>query len=1447
MINRIVHYSIQNKFITTLFLISVVILGIYEFKKLPIDAVPDITNNQVQVITVSPSYSALDIERLVTFPIEQACSNINGLVELRSFSRFGLSLVTLVFDDDVDIYWARQQIAERLQTIQNEIPPEIGKPEIGPITTGLGEIYQYVVRPEPGYENKYSLTDLRMIQDWIVRRQLIGIKGVAEVSSFGGQLKQIEIAVNLDKLNAYHLNILDIAKSIELNNENAGSAYVEKNEIAYFIRTEGLVKNISDIENIVVGKTSDTHLPILLKDVAEIRIGSARRYGALLYQDKYEVAGGVVMMLKGENSNIVIERVKDRIAEIQKSLPEGIVIEPFLDRTKMVNNTLRTVWTNLIEGALIVIVVLILFIGNIPFGLLVASVIPLSMIIAVIFMNMFKVSGNLMSLGALDFGLIVDGAVIIVEAIIHQLMLQKNSLSIRQSDDIVYNVSSKMMNTAIFGQLIILVVYIPILSFSGIEGKMFKPMAQTVIFALIGAFILSITYIPMMSSWLLKLNASNHVFQLSDMLMSKLEQQYFKWYKRFFRRSSLWITITLFLLGTSIVMLTQMGGEFIPSLEEGDFAVETRVLTGSGLSTTIEYCKKVSRIISENFPDEVEKTVAKIGSGEIPTDPMPIEAADIMIILKDKKHWKKAKTFEELADKMQDKLKEITGLHTSFQYPVQMRFNELMTGAKQDVVCKIYGESIDSLLKYANITAQHIADIDGITDLFVEPIHGQPQILITYNREKLAAFNVSISDVNKVIQSAYAGYKVGTIYENERRFDIVIRLDNPNDTINIEDIKNLLVPTNDHQQIPLYQIADVSLKTDINQIQRDMAKRRIVVAFNVRGRDIESVVQEIKNKMKAIKLPAGYYVSYGGNFENLESARKRLLITVPTAFSLIFIFLFFATRSVRLGILIYSAIPMASIGGIIFLYARNIPFSISAGVGFIALFGISVLNGIILINEFHQLKQSISHPIKLIFTGIKKRLRPVVMTTSVASLGFLPMFISTDVGANVQKPLATVVIGGLISSTLLTLFILPVLYYHFELKKQSPIKMNFSKTYLIVVLLLILPHFNNAQTLLTYQQIIDSVMIKNLEINNIKNLDEYYKNISKTGWDLPKTAFALNYGQYNSAYIDQQFSISQNIALPVFYGYQSKVLKQEWKINRLTNEWTKKEIKNNVSNLFYDIVYLKEKKKVLHYVDSLYKKAIELIELQYQKGSISELEKNTAILNMNNIAIQYRMIDKDLNSLLITLKMFLNIPYDSDIDVLYDKLLFSDTSFNLSISENTLPVQISAENIILQKYKVNLEKSKLLPEVFMGYYNQSLTGWGGDNVYYPSSKRFQFIQIGASVPLFFTTGLKKINGEKSMLKWIEMHHTITQKKYEQEIRKLMNEYLHNKELISLYENQNIPLAENIVNVSYQMFEKGSISFLEWIQSIHHWINTKNQYLDLIKSQNDILHRIAMFK
>ena len=1018
---------------------ALIIWGGYSLTVLPIDAVPDITNNQVQVLTISPSLAAPEIERLVTFPVEQTMATIPGIREMRSFSRFGLSVVTIVFTDETDVYWARQQVNERLSQAKGLIPSGVGSPEIAPLSTGLSEIYQYVLKPKKGFEEKYSAMDLRTVQDWIVRRQLLGTIGVADISSFGGLVKQYELALDPNKLRSMNVSVNEIFTALEKNNQNTGGAYIERKPYSYFIRSEGMVESLDDIRQIVVRSTANG-LPVQIRNLAEVRFGSAPRYGAMTYNDQGEVVGAIVLMLKGANSSLVIANVKERIEQIKKTLPEGVEIEPFLDRTKLVNNAIHTVTKNLAEGALIVVFVLVLMLGNFRAGLVVASVSPLAMLFAVILMNFFGVSGNLMSLGAIDFGLIVDGAVMIVEATMHHLGQSGIARKLTQveMDDDVHRAASKMMRSAAFGQIIILIVYLPILSLTGIEGKMFGPMAQTVSFAIIGALILSITYVPMVSSLLLS-RKTGYSKNISILIIGFFHRIYRPAILFALKKRIAIILSAVVLFAFSLFLFVRLGGEFIPQLDEGDFAVETLLITGSSLSQTIETTQKSSRVLLDNFP-EVKTVVGKIGTSEIPTDPMPINNADLIIVLKDKEEWVSAHSRTELADKMSSKLnEELPGVLYGFQQPIQMRFNELMTGAKQDVVIKIYGEDMSLLSDYASQVGKIAHSVEGAEDIYVEPVGGLPQIRIRVDRARLAQFGLSTEEVNRVLRSGFSGESAGKVYENEKRFDLVIRLDQENRK-SIEDIRGLYITAPSGIQIPLEQLGSIELTAGPNQIQRDDAKRRIAVGFNVRGRDVESIVNEIDKKIEArLKFDPGYFLKYGGAFKNLQEAKERLTIAVPLALLLIFLLLYFTFNSFRQGLLIYTAIPLSAIGGVIALWIRGMPFSISAGVGFIALFGVAVLNGIVLIAEFNRLKQEGGLSLNdIVMKGTDLRLRPVLMTALVASLGFFPMALSNGSGAEVQRPLATVVIGGLITATILTLVVLPVLYTYFE--KESIVR-----------------------------------------------------------------------------------------------------------------------------------------------------------------------------------------------------------------------------------------------------------------------------------------------------------------------------------------------------------------------------------------------------------------------
>jgi heavy metal efflux system protein len=1438
MLNTIIEFSVKNKLIIGLFIVGLIGYGSYQATKLPIDAVPDITNNQVQVITVASAFGATDIERLVTFPIEQANSNIKGLKEIRSFSRFGLSIVTIVFEDGIDIYWARQQVAERLQKVQTEIPPGIGIPELGPISTGLGEIYQYVVRPKEGYENKYDATELRTIQDWIVKRQLLGVHGVAEVSSFGGKLKQYEISVDPNKLQSFNITINDIFTALEQNNQNTGGAYIEKGPTVLFVRSEGLIGNISDIEKINI-KNSANGSPIFIRDVAEIKIGYATRYGAMTYNDKGEVSGAIVMMLKDANSSQVIKEVKERIGLIQKTLPEGVIIEPFLDRTKMVNNAIFTVEKNLLEGALIVVFILVLFLGNFRAGLLVASVIPLAMLFAIILMNFFKVSGNLMSLGALDFGLIVDGAVIIVEAVMHQITRGKrfglaNRLSQKDMDGEVKNSASKMMNSAVFGQIIILIVYLPIFTLEGIEGKMFKPMAQTVAFALLGAFILSLTYIPMMSAWFLS-KKIKHEPNFSDKIMLKVETFYQHQLSSVLKFPKIVLGTVIGLFITALVVLSNLGGEFIPALEEGDFAVDTRVLTGSNLNTTIESTTKAAHILKTQFP-EVIKVVTKIGSGEVPTDPMPMEASDMMVIMKDKSEWTTAKTFDEMAAKMGKALEDVPGITAGFQYPVQMRFNELMTGARQDVVLKIFGEDLDTLAHYAESLGKIVNEVEGSQDLFIEPVTGMPQIVIDYNRDAIAQYNLNIKDINRVVNTAFAGQSSGLVFEGEKRFDLMVRL-NIDKRKNLEDVKNLLIPTPLGTNIPLYQLANIEIKNGPNQIQREDAKRRIVIGFNVRGRDVQSIVNELQMKVnERIKLPTGYFVTYGGAFENLNAAKQRLMIAVPISLLLIFILLFFAFNSVKQGLIIYTAIPLSAIGGIYFLALRGMPFSISAGIGFIALFGVAVLNGIVLIAEFNRLRESgLKDLNRIVLMGTKIRLRPVLMTAFVASLGFLPMALSNGAGAEVQKPLATVVIGGLMIATLLTLFVLPILYILFEGTAST----KTSKNSVIIVLILCFIGFSNvnAQEKIGLQAAIDTALKNNRAVKNEQLKSEYQQKLIKTSANIPQATLSSEFGQINSIYSDTRFGLSQSFSFPTVYSNQKKLLNEEWKASVLSISLKEADIKRTVTQIYYSILILKEKEKLLIQADSIYTGFLSKAELRFKTGESNILERATAKTQRGGIFLQLKSLQEEIEIAKLQFQLVLNTGIKTEPKTIELQINLYNSTDKPILAEHPL-LKFSDQQKLIASANSKLEKSRFLPELNLGYFNSSIQGTGANDIYYPSSKRFGAAYFGIGIPVFTSSQKAKVNASALSEKIAENNYQTQLSALETHYQSARSQYETYLGALTYYEQTSMPEANIIRQTADKQFINGEINYLEWVMLNNQAIVIKNNHLDIIKLLNE---------
>jgi len=1440
-LDKIIKFSIKNKVVVGIMTLLLIIWGVWSATKLPIDAVPDITNNQVQIITACPTLAGQEVEQLVTFPIEQSIANVPDIQETRSISRFGLSVITVVFKENVDVYFARQLINEQLKLAVEEIPKGVGTPELAPVSTGLGEVYQYILHPKKGSEKKYSAKELRTMQDWIVRRQLNGTPGVAEINSFGGELKQYEVGVNPDRLKAMGVSISDIFTALEKNNQNTGGAYIDKKPNAYFIRGIGFVTSLEDIKNISV-KNETGSVPIFIKDVADVRFGSAVRYGALTYNGKVDAVGGVVMMLKGANSNDVVSLIKAKIPTIQKSLPDDVVIEPFLDRTDLVGRAINTVEKNLIEGALIVIFVLVVFLGNLRAGLIVASAIPLSLLFALGMMNVFGVSANLMSLGAIDFGLIVDGAVIIVEATLHHLGLRKSVRNLTQSemDEEVFLSASKIRSSAAFGEIIILIVYIPILTLAGVEGKMFTPMAKTVGFAILGALILSLTYIPMMSALFLSKKIS-HKETFSDKMMNFLQKIYQPMLHKAIKVKYIIVSATIFIFVISAFIFKNMGGEFIPQLQEGDYAFHCILPQGSSLSQSIETSMQASRIIKQF--DEVKMVVGKTGSAEVPTDPMPPEATDLIVVLKPQSEWKSKKSYTELADEISEKLETIPGVFFEKNQPIQMRFNELMTGIRQDVAVKIFGENLDSLSIYADKVGKIIQTVDGATPPQIERISGLPQINVEYDRTRMANYGLNIEDVNNAVSTAFAGKSAGQVFENERRFDLVVRLDSLHRT-NIDDVNNLMIATGTGAQIPLSQVANISYKLGPAQISREEGKRRIVIGFNVKGRDVQSVVKDIQAKLdKQIKLPSGYYFTYGGQFENLQEASKRLMIAVPVSLFLIFMLLYFTFHSFKQAALIFTAIPMSAIGGVFALLLRDMPFSISAGIGFIALFGVAVLNGIVLIGTFNQLeKEGETDVLKRVYEGTKTRLRPVLMTATVASLGFLPMAISTGAGAEVQKPLATVVIGGLVTATFLTLFVLPMLYIIFNSK--IPRKMNRIKpiTTVIVLGFLMFGQTFKAQTRqISVDQAVEMAAENNLVLKskdlNIKSAEA----LKGTAKELPKLNFEAQLGQYNSPKFDQSFAISQSIPFPTLFKARRELITENIKSRQIDKEISANELTKQVRSYYYQIEYLQYNKFKLKDLDSLYQDFIRIATVRFKAGDIKKIEINTAETQKGEIGLLLNQNEVYLNNAYKNLKTLLNTSEDFEVPLKsdYGPLRTEDILDSSSIANNPMVKAFYNEMEIAEKNK-NVEKSQGLPEFSLGLTSQSLIGFhtkNGQEKFYNAGDRFNSFSVGVAIPLTFGATKARMQSLEYEKLAAETNAKMKQNQLSAQLENTFAQYEQDLQQYEYYVSQAIPNAEKIVKAAQLGYKTGEISYVEYLFALQTATNIQLKYLESIQQVN----------
>ncbi|GAA4280938.1 CusA/CzcA family heavy metal efflux RND transporter [Gaetbulibacter aestuarii] len=1432
MLEKIIQYSIHHKLIIFLFVSGIVGFGIYSLTNIPIGAVPDITNNQVQVITTSRNLSTEDVEKFLTYPVELEMANLPGVKDIRSVSKFGLSVVTVVFDDDLGTYLPRQLIAEKIKNAKEKIPEGFGTPFMGPVSTGLGEIYQYVIDVDPKYKDQYSLTDIRTIQDWIVKRQLSGIPGVVEVNTWGGYLKQYEVALNPEQLRALNISVFDAYDAIEKNNSIAGGSYIEKANESYFIRGEGLVKTLEDIRNIVI--TTRDGIPVLVKDVADVGFGKANRFGAITGNGEGEKVLGQVMMLKDANSNAVINAVKTRVNEIKSSLPPGIQINPFLDRSELIAKTTTTIAENLILGCLIVIFVVVLLLGNLRSGLVVASVIPLCLLFALSLMYIFGVDANLMSLGAIDFGIIIDGAVIIVEFIAYQITSQRSKLlSLPKSekqgliDNITFHGASKMMNSAVFGQLIILIVFIPILSLVNVEGKMFRPMALVFCFALIGAMVLCFTYIPVMASIFIKPTDPKKK-TISSKLITFLEDKYQPTMAWALRKKRLVLGLALSLLIITLLIFKNMGGEFVPTLDEGDFVIQPYLKTGTSLGKTVALTTRMENIL-KTFP-EVDQVVTRIGAAEVPTDPMSMEESDVIIKLKPKSEWVSADTKDELASKFKEKLSEIPGVEYEFTQPIEMRFNELITGVRADLAIKIFGEDLDVLYKKALEVEKAIQHVPGAADISVEKTAGLPQMSVKYNRKKIAKYGLNIEDLNKIITMGFAGLPAGTVFEGEKQFNLVVRFDKKHRE-NIQNLETASVLLPNGQSVPLSELAEISYTKGPAKISRDNTKRRIVVGVNVRNRDLESVVKDVQNIVNTkINLPVGYTVSYGGQFENLRTASDRLKIAIPIALVLIFILLYFAFDSVKEALMIYSAIPLSAIGGVLLLYFRGMPFSISAGVGFIALFGIAVLNGIVLIEEFKELKaHGVQNINKRILMGTNNRLRPVLLTAAAAALGFLPMAVSTSAGAEVQRPLATVVVGGLISATALTLIVLPVLYAMFD-RKGHPPKLKRKNKKLLGLVLLLIPMFGISQNqTITADQAVQIAMENNKGLKAAENQVNQSKQLQGSAWDIDKTEIYYHYDQNNLAENGLPLKIigvNQSFKFPTIYRTQHRVEKQKTELSQKAYELNSRELKKAVYKAYYNVVYRKHVVSHYQYLDSLYRVFSKAANRRFELGETNLLEKLTAESKQKEISLLLKQSDENLGKANLNLNQWLQ----------------SDTMYVVPIQPSPL-LEVKPWDVLqhpeiqyletaknLSESKLSLARQQLLPDINLNFFQGTNDGL--------NAKTYNGFQAGLAIPLWFGANKSKINAARTetMIKEDQYeNYRIQLKTKYQSLKADLKKY---KEAVDYYNSTGKSLSKELTKTASKAFQSGEIDFLQYVQLLENARTIEINYLENLHQYNE---------
>lgn len=1438
MFDAILRFSVKKKLfvgLTTLFLL---IGGIYSMLTLPIDAVPDITNNQVQIVTVSPTLAPQEVEQLITMPVEIAMSNIMNVTEIRSVSRFGLLVVTVVFKESVPTLDARQLVNEQIQSVAGEIPSELGMPEMMPITTGLGEIYQYVLKVEPDYEDKYDAMELRTIQDWIVKRQLSGIPGIVEINSFGGYLKQYEVAVDPDVLFSLNITIGEVFEALNKNNQNTGGSYIEKVNRAYYIRSEGMISRIKDVEQIVVANRNG--IPIRISDIGTVRFGAPKRFGAMTMDGKGECVGGIAMMLKGANANVVTGELEKRVEKIQKILPEGVTIEPYLNRSELVNRNISTVIYNLIEGAIIVFLVLIVFLGNVRAGLIVASVIPLAMLFAFILMRIFNVSANLMSLGAIDFGIVVDGSIVILEGILAHIYSKKfkgRTLSAKEMDAEVEKGASSVVRSATFAVFIILIVFFPILTLTGIEGKYFTPMAKTLVFCIIGALFLSLTYVPMMASLFLK----HHIVTkptFADKFFEALNKLYARALSFCLRFKWQTVATAFVALVISLFLFTRLGAEFIPTLDEGDFAMQMTLPAGSSLSESIEVSNEAEKLLMDKLP-EIKHVVAKIGTAEVPTDPMAVEDADVMIVMKPFKEWTSTASRAEMVEKMKEALEPLANrAEFNFSQPIQLRFNELMTGAKADIAVKLYGEDTHELYQKAKEAAAFVEKVPGASDVIVEQTMGLPQLVVKYNRGKIARYGINIEELNTIIRTAYAGEASGVVFENERRFDLVVRLDQ--DKVADLNLDKLFVRSNEGIQIPVSEVATIDLVNGPLQINRDATKRRIVIGVNVRGADIQQVVQDIQKTLdKNIQLKPGYYFEYGGQFENLQNAINTLLVVVPVALMLILLLLFFAFKNVTYTLVVFSTVPLSLIGGILALWLRGLPFSISAGVGFIALFGVAVLNGILMINHFNDIRKETMYALstrRVIARGTAHLLRPVFLTGLVASLGFVPMAIATSAGAEVQRPLATVVIGGLIVSTVLTLLIIPVFY---QIVSYTVVwKRRFSaKKFLFFFLLLavMLPFTAKAQEKVTMEQAIELAKQNHPRLKIASAAIRQVKAGRGEVLELSPTEMNYSWGQLNGELRkDKQWEVTQGLGSLLTPFYKNALVNRQVETGTFYRKIVEKEVVAEVKRAWAYYLYACNLRALYSDQNKLAGQLQRMGELRYQQGEITLLEKNmttSMAVDMKNRLFQAQEEEK------LALSRLNWVCYaDQPLIPADTALILFPVDYQVpSFSEVHLNYFQSQANEA--KAQLNVERSRFFPELSFGYVRQDILPLKGLNSW----------MVGVSFPVYFLPRHSKIKQAKVAAVIARTEAEANTQNLYNKVSEAVASLRRQSESLRYYTRSALKEADELLKVANLQLQHSETNITEFIQAVNVARDIRRGYLETVYQYNIAALEYELFK